>query len=47
MKGFVLALILISFFIGYGAAHTEVSIECKKLNAFYVGDVVYECKVKQ
>ncbi|MCO6556025.1 hypothetical protein [Gilliamella sp. BG6] len=47
MKAFALALTFISiFFIGYGVAHSEISTECQKLNAFYVGNVVYECRVK-
>lgn len=42
---FILA-VTASFIYGYGIAHSEVATECKKLNAFYVGDTVYECKVK-
>jgi hypothetical protein len=47
VKALALALTFISIFlIGYSVAHSEISTECQKLNAFYVGDVVYECKVK-
>lgn len=27
-------------------AHQVVALECKKLGAFYVGQTVFECKVK-
>lgn len=46
------AMILVFFAIfiwlsAYWQAHDEVSIECQKLGAFYVGDKVFECKEKK
>lgn len=29
------------------AAHWTVATECKKLGAFYVGETVFECKVRE
>lgn len=33
-------------FVIWAWAHGTVATECEKLGAFYVGDKVYECKVK-
>ena len=30
----------------WAMAHSEVARECEKLGAFYVGDKVFECKLK-
>lgn len=35
-----------SFFIGWVIAHSTVARECERLNGFYVGNEVYECKAK-
>lgn len=32
--------------MGYAIGHTTVATECKRLGAFYVGETIYECKVK-
>jgi hypothetical protein len=39
-------ILLVSFFIGWMVAHSTVSKECERLNSFYVGTAVYECKVR-
>lgn len=39
----VLALWL-GLFIGWTAAHHEVSAECQRLGAFYVSQKTFECK---
>ena len=47
IKHFIFVLsILGAFIFGYGAAHGEVATECQKLNSFYVGDNVYDCKLR-
>ena len=28
-------------------AHSTIATECRKLGAFYVGETVFECKVKE
>ncbi len=28
-------------------AHSTIATECKKLGAFYVGETVFECKVRE
>lgn len=46
-KHYWIILSLVSAFVwGYGIAHSEVATECKKLNSFYVGENVYDCKVR-
>jgi hypothetical protein len=35
------------FAFGWVAAHSTVAHECKQLGGFYVGETVYECKVKE
>ena len=45
----VFAFILItlcSFVLGWVIAHSVVAKECERLNSFYAGTVVYECKVR-
>ena len=32
---------------GYAYAHDTVATECQKLNAFYVGDKVFDCRVRE
>ena len=47
IEGFATALLVaIVGFIGWTAAHSTVADECKQLGNFYVGKIVYECKVK-
>lgn len=47
IKTFLFVLSFIGVFIyGYGVAHSEVATECHKLNRFYVGDNVYDCKLR-
>ncbi len=48
---FLLGVFLVIVFwaailIGWVVAHNTVATECKKLGSFYVGDTVYECRVK-
>ena len=33
-------------FVGWIKAHKTISSECKKLGGFYVGDEVFDCKLK-
>lgn len=35
-----------SFVLGWVIAHSIVAKECERLNSFYVGTAVYECKVR-
>ena len=35
--------VLISYQVGYVAAHMEITLECKRLGGFYVGEQVYKC----
>lgn len=41
------SIFVITFIMGWITAHSTIARECTKLGAFYVGDKVYECKVKQ
>jgi hypothetical protein len=46
--GWLSALILgFTFFGGWAVAHKTVAHECHSLGVFYVGDKVYECKLKE
>ena len=38
--------LIFGLFLGWVFAHSTVATECKKLGSFYVGDKVYECKLK-
>ena len=40
-------LIILGTLIGWLEGHNTVATECRLLGAFYVGDTVYECKVKE
>lgn len=43
----VAAVILaIGAVLGYAEAHSTVARECERLGAFYVGNKVFECKLK-
>jgi len=42
---FVFAIIIAGLF--WIASASMIAHECKKMGMFYVGDTVYECKVKQ
>lgn len=35
------------FILGVASGYGAVATECEKLGAFYVGNTVYECRVKQ
>jgi len=41
---------LIAFYFGsitgYAKAHQEVQLECDRLGAFYVNEIVFDCKRK-
>lgn len=43
---FIFLAAMASFFITWAAAHETVATECERLGAFYVGQKVYECKLK-
>jgi hypothetical protein len=46
--GWLSALILgVTFFGGWVGAHNTVARECRSIGAFYVGEKVYECKLKE
>ena len=40
-------MLLLGALFGWIFAHGEVANECRKLNAFYVGDTVFHCGVKE
>jgi hypothetical protein len=42
----IFILTIVSFVLIWSAAHGTVAKECEKLGAFYVGDKVYECRLK-
>jgi hypothetical protein len=47
MEGLIASFVLAcTFGLGWAAAHSTVAYECKQLGGFYVGETVYECKVK-
>lgn len=41
------AMVLALTGLVWAIAHSEVARECEKLGAFYVGDKVFECKLKE
>ena len=44
---FIEAVVLAcAFGLGWVTAHANVAYECKQLGGFYVGETVFECKVK-
>lgn len=46
--GFLTAVMFVLTFIyGWIIASSTIARECNKIGGFYVGDKVYECKVKQ
>lgn len=48
MEGFISAIVLAcTFGLGWVYAHHCIAKECEKLGQFYVGETVYECKVKR
>lgn len=40
-------IMCVLFIFGWASGHGTVATECEKLGAFYVGNTVYECRVKQ
>lgn len=40
-------LIILSSLMGWVGGHSAVAKECQLLGSFYVGDTVYECRVKE
>ena len=47
MEGFLATVTLVAVFcIGWAMGSSVVANECQKLGSFYVGNTVYECKVK-
>jgi hypothetical protein len=49
MKYSIIVGALLGFLVGAVSVYTQRSIEtdCKKLGTFYIGDRVYECKLKE
>ena len=47
--GFMFIVFAACMFVLFGwvTAHGTVATECQKLNAFYVGDKVFECRLKE
>lgn len=47
MDGFLATATLVAVFcLGWVIGNDVVANECEKLGGFYVGDTVYECKMK-
>lgn len=48
IAAFLVALVItaVGVLVGYAEAHSTVARECERLGAFYVGDKVFECKLK-
>lgn len=40
-------LLIVAFVFGWIFAHNTIADECEKLQSFYVGSHVFECKVKK
>jgi hypothetical protein len=38
--------ILFSFLMVWAICHTAIANECKKQGSFYVGDDIYDCKLR-
>jgi hypothetical protein len=43
----VIFALILSFVFGWVFAHNTIADECEKLQGFYVGTHVFECKVKK
>ncbi len=43
----VLLGVLFGFWAGWINAHVTVAGECSRLGAFFVGNKVFECKIKE
>lgn len=47
MEGFIASLVLVcTFGFGWAMSASTIDHECEKLGSFYVGEKVYECKIK-
>ena len=46
ISGLLIGLV-VGFAGGWIQAHQTVATECEKLGSFYVGDKVYECKLRE
>ena len=47
-KGFFSAIVLVCVFaLGWAVSATTIKHDCDKLNSFYVGQNVYDCKIKK
>ena len=47
MEGFVVTAVLAAVFgFGWVMGSNKIANECQKIGSFYVGNTVYECKVK-
>ena len=48
MKAIYVVLIALIWFFsaGWVIAHQTIASECKRLGGFYVGDEVFDCKLK-
>ena len=48
VEGFFSAIVLVCVFaLGWVVSATTIKDECDKLNSFYVGKNVYDCKIKK
>jgi hypothetical protein len=47
INGLAIFAILLAFVFGWVFAHNTIADECEKLQSFYVGSHVFECKVKK
>ena len=47
--GYVVSVfvIILSSLMGWVGGHSAVAKECRLLGSFYVGDTVYECRIKE
>ena len=44
---FSIMIVLVAFVFGWIFAHNTIADECEKLQSFYVGANVYDCKVRK
>lgn len=47
INALVIFVIVLAFVFGWVFAHNSIATQCEKLERFYVGSDVYECKVKK
>ena len=47
IKGIITLVVILAFVFGWIFAHDTVARECEKLQSFYVGSHIYDCKVRK